>query len=104
MDIRKYDHILQSEKALVILFFIFLVPFLSNDNLTYLVGLSHINARKFLTAISFAHIGPSFTFVYLGAGYSLVSPVFLLFAACMVASAVAVFILKKPSMPHTNKS
>lgn len=84
LDLKKYDDILQSDKALIILFLIFLVPFLSNDNLTYLVGLSHINAKKFLTAISLAHIGPSFTFVYLGSGGSLLSPVFIVFVCIMI--------------------
>ena len=91
VDFNKYDHIIQSDKALIILFLIYLVPFLSNDNLTYLVGLSNINAKKFLTALSLANVGPSFTFVYLGSGGKILSPIFISFVLLMLFAAYYVF-------------
>lgn len=94
-DFSKYDHIIKSEKALIIFFLIYLVPLLSNDNLTYLVGLSTISAKKFLTIVTFAHIGTAFTFAYLGSGRSLLSPVFVLFILFLAVAGLIVNKLKQ---------
>jgi len=77
-DLNKYDHVIKSKNALLIFFLIYFVPILSNDNLTYLVGLSSINAKSFLVIATLGHIGAAFTWAYLGSGYSLISPVFII--------------------------
>ncbi|MFH1840858.1 MAG: VTT domain-containing protein [Patescibacteria group bacterium] len=94
-DFNKYDHIIKSDKALIIFFLIYLVPLLSNDNLTYLIGLSTISARKFLTIVTLAHIGTAFTYAYLGSGRSLLSPVFVLLILFMAGSGLIVNKLKQ---------
>lgn len=85
-DFNKYDRIIKSEKALIIFFLMYLVPVLSNDNLTYLIGLSTISAKKFLTVVTIAHLGTAFTFAYLGSGYLLFSPVFVIFILILIGA------------------
>jgi len=83
-DFSKYDRIIKSDKALLIFFFMYLVPLFSNDNLSYLVGLSTISAKRFLAVVTIAHLSTCFISVYIGSGQSLLSPIFITIVVVLI--------------------
>lgn len=94
-DFKKYDNVIRSDKALIIFFLIYLVPLLSNDNLTYLIGLSTIRARTFIPVVTIAHLGTAVTYAYVGSGHSLLNPLFILFILLLACAGLFVTKLKQ---------
>jgi len=96
-DFKKYDNVIKSDKALIVFFLMYLVPLLSNDNLTYLVGLSTIRARTFIPVVTIAHLGTAVTYAYVGSGHSLLNPLFILFILLLTGAGLLVTKLKQSS-------
>lgn len=85
-DFNRYDRLINAKNSLFILFLVYLVPVLSNDNLSYVIGLSTIKAKKFIAVVTFSHLGSMFIYTYIGTGYSFFSPVFLFFVLFLIGA------------------
>ena len=92
-ELAKYDRLLSSRGGLAVIFLIYFIPFLSNDNLSYLAGLSSLRARTFIPLVLAGHIGTTFSLAYIGNGASLTDPVFIaIIALAAVLAGVFLFL------------
>lgn len=82
-------------KGKFVLFLIFSVPFLTNDTLSYLAGISSMKFPAFLFIIIFGHIGTTLSLAYLGGGFSLNDPIFITIIFAVILLALFYFYLKK---------
>lgn len=82
----KYDKIW--EKGVIVLFFIYFLPFFPDDEISYIVGLSKMSFRTFLLANIFGHIGGSMALAYVGSGIDIKSP---LFYSILILTLIAYF-------------
>ncbi len=94
-DLRKYNRLISSRFGLGIVFLVYFVPFLSNDNLTYLIGASSLRARTFIPLSLVAHVGNAFGLAYIGSGYSLTNPWFICVSVVFVGLFILVVRLKR---------
>ena len=83
------------DRGKFILFIIFSVPFLTNDTLSYLAGISSMRFSTFLFIIVFGHIGTTLSLAYLGGGFSLNEPIFIAIIFAIALLALFYFYLKK---------
>lgn len=83
------------DKGRFVLFLMFSVPFLTNDTLSYLAGISSMKFSAFLFIIIFGHIGTTLSLAYLGGGFSLNDPIFISIIFAIALLALFHFYLKK---------
>lgn len=83
------------EKGKLALFFLYAVPFLTNDMLSYFAGVSAIRFRVFLGVMAFGHVGTCLSLAYLGSGADLKDPWFIAIVALTLLACVG-YIYAKP--------
>ncbi len=72
----KYDKYFTTEYSYLILFLIYFLPLFPDDEIGYLVGLSKMDFKKYVTANIFGHISGSLSLAYIGSGIKTRDPLF----------------------------
>ena len=83
---KKYDTIF--EKGKFILFLIYFLPLFPDDELSYLAGVSSLKAKMFIPLMLLGHVGGSFGLAYVGAGFSMSDPIFIIFSVLTILAAI----------------
>lgn len=75
--LKKYDHLIQDERTILLYAILCFIPFTPSDTLAYIVGLSALKKRAFFPITIIANSGTAFSLAYIGSGGALENPWFL---------------------------
>ncbi|MBT7902877.1 TVP38/TMEM64 family protein [Candidatus Woesearchaeota archaeon] len=93
--IKKYDFYFEKCKSL--LFLAYFLPLFPDDELSYLAGMSKLNAKLFIPLIMLGHVSGSLALAYLGNGIkSVKEPLFIILSVLTLAAGLAfVYFMRK---------
>ncbi len=81
-----YDHVMESERLILIYFIMNFIPFTPSDAIAYFLGFSKMKARVFIPISALSSTGTAFTLAYVGSGEALSNPIFLAGLAVVLGS------------------